>query len=152
MSGGDDVSFNLFGKEGFINPTPWGPVEENKARFDIPFYDSSTGEFRQKQPRDFDGGWRWFNPSYEADALVIYNVKLDRRAHWALTATDMEDSVLPPEQLLYWVKSMVLVEHRYYTAKSWLEDHLRAVVRTTQIQIQKEIYGDDSPHLHSVRE
>lgn len=147
----DELSFNLFGEGGFINPTRWSHARENEARFDIPFYDSYTGEFRKKQSRDFDGGWRWFD-EFEGDALCIYNVKLDRRAYFHLTRTDMVGTYLQPETLLDWAKSMVMVEHHYYTTKNWLEDHIRALGRKAMIEIRKEIRGDDaSPHLHSVR-
>lgn len=146
----DDLSFNLFGEGGFINPTRWSHTKENEARFDVPFYDHHTGEFRQKQSRDFDGGWRWFD-EYEGDALCIYNVKLDRRAYFHLTRIDMVDTPLQAECLLYWAKSMVMIEHRYYTAKNWLEDHIRALARKAAIEIKKEIRGDNQPHLHPVR-
>lgn len=146
----DEVSFNLFGEGGFINPTRWSHERRNEERFLIPFYDSRSGTFLQKQTTEFDGGWRWFN-AYDVGALTVYNVKLDKRAYWHLTQTDMVGSRLSPELLLYWVKSMVLVEHRYYTTKNWLEDHIRALARKAMIEIRKGIRGDDEPHLHSVR-
>lgn len=147
----DDISFNLFGDGGFINPTPWSHSHDRaQHRWTVPFYDANTGRFLQKQTSDFDGGWRWFN-AYDIDALTIYNQKLDRRAYFHLTHEDMVGSRLQPELLLYWAKSIVLVEHRYYTGMNWLEDHIRALARRAMIEIKKEIRGDDSPHLHSVR-
>ncbi len=147
----DEISFNLFGEGGFINPTRWSHSErEYEERMLVPYYDHHSGEFRQKQSRDFDGDWRWFE-EYEASALCIYNVKLDRRAYFHLTRIDMVDSLLQPETLLYWAKSMVMVEHRYYTTKNWLEDHIRAMARRAMIEIRKEIRGDDSPHLQAAR-
>jgi hypothetical protein len=146
----DVVSFNLFGQGGFINPTCWGHSAHIPNRFNVPFYDSFTGGFVQKQSRDFDGGWRWFD-EYEGGALCIYNTKLDRRAYFHLTHTDMVDSRLQAELILYWAQSMVLVEHHYYTAKNWLEDHIRALARKAAIEIHKEIHGDTKTHLHPVR-
>lgn len=146
----DEISFNLFGEGGFINPTRWSQAPVLEERFDVPFYDHRSGSFMQKQSRDFDGGWRWFD-AYDVEALTIYNVKLDKRAYFHLTQRDMVNSVLQPELLLYWAKCMVMVEHRYYTTKNWLEDHIRAMARQALIEIKKEIHGDDSPHLHSVR-
>jgi hypothetical protein len=147
----DEISFNLFGEGGFINPTRWSHSPTLEERFEIPFYDPWAGGFMKKQSRDFDGGWRWFD-TYEGDTMCIYNTKLDRRAHWHLTRTDLVDTRLTPECLLLWVKGMVLVEHQYYTAKNWLEDHIRAMARKAMIEIKKEIHGDDnSAHLHSVR-
>ena len=145
----DEISFNLFGEGGFINPTRWSYNYKDEERFLVPFYDHHSGRFMQKQSSDFDGGWRWFE-EYEASALCIYNTKLDRRAYYHLTRIDMVDTRLTPELLLYCAKSMVLVEHRYYTTKNWLEDYIRALARQALIEIKKEIRGDDSPHLHSV--
>ncbi len=150
----DELSFNMFGEGGFINPTRWSYAETDPSRrgsrWGLMFYDSASGRMLQKQASDFDGGWRWFE-EYEAHALCIYNIKLDRRAYFHLTRIDMVDSVLTPELLLYWAKSMVIVDHNFYTAKNWLEDHIRAMARRAMIEIKKEIRGDDSPHLHSVR-
>lgn len=148
----DDVSFNLFGEGGFINPTPWSHSGDRaQHRWSVPFYDHRTGAFLQKQTSDFDGGWRWFR-AYDVDALTIYNQKLDKRAYFLLTQIDMVDSVLQPECLLFWAKSMVLVEHRYYITKNWLEDRIRAMARRVEIEIKKEIRGEpgDRTHLHSV--
>lgn len=154
------VSFNLFGEGGFINPTPWSfAASERDIRWQVPFYDAASGRFLQKQVSDFDGGWRWFN-AYDAEALTIYNRKLDKRAYFHLTQVDMVDSVLSPECLLFWAKSMVLVEHRYYIMRNWLEDHIRAMARRTTIEVLKEIHGEsdksnpisgDRSHLHPVR-
>lgn len=149
----DSISFNLFGEGGFINPTPWSHTQDRaQHRWSVPFYDHRTGTFMQKQTSEFDGGWRWFN-AYNEEALTIYNQKLDKRAYFLLTDRDMEDSVLSPECLLFWAKSMVLVEHRYYVSKNWLEDHIRALARKATIEVTKEIKGEsgNSTHLHSVR-
>lgn len=147
----DVVSFNLFGEGGFVNPTKWSyDADERDIRWQVPFYDSSSGRFLQKQVSDFDGGWRWFD-QYENYAITIYNRKLDRRAYFDLTHMDLRNSVLQPECLLYWAKSMVLVDHWYYMSKNWLEDYIRALARKAMIEIKKEIHGDDSPHLHPVR-
>ena len=148
----DDISFNLFGEGGFINPTPWSYSNHGRERFETPFYDSYSGSFRQRQTSDFDGGWRWFD-AYDIEALTIYNQKLDKRAYFHLTAIDMVSTRLTPECLLFWAKSMVLVDHRYYTFKNWLEDHIRALARKANIEIMKEIRGDGNfiTHLHSVR-
>lgn len=156
----DEVSFNLFGEGGFINPTPWshtqsqGPIGSKdwaRGRWTIPFYDARTGVFLQKQTSEFDGGWRWFD-AYEVEALTIYNQKLDKRAYFHLTQIDIVDTRLSPECLLFWAKSMVLVEHRYYVTKNWLEDHIRAMARRAMIEIRKEIYGEpnDRSHLRSI--
>lgn len=147
----DEVSFNLFGDGGFINPTPWSYVGTNEDRFLVPFYDSRTEAFYQKQSSEFDGGWRWFN-AYDVDAITIYNQKLNKQAYFQLTAQDAVSSRLQPEVLLYWAKCMVLVEHRYYTFRNWLEDQIRAMARQATIEIIQEIRGDDDfTHLHSVR-
>lgn len=145
----DEISFRLFGEGGFINPTPWS-YGRVAADSQLLFYDAGDGIFRRKQTRSFDGGWRWFD-AYDVDALTIYNTGFDRRAYWHLTHEDLENTLLTPECLLYWVKSMVLVEHNYYTAKNWLEDHIQALSRRVEIEIKKEIRGDDSSHLHPVR-
>lgn len=152
----DVVSFNLFGEGGFINPTKWsyadGPDSPGRAaeRWLVPFYDHHTGQFRQRQAADFDGGWRWYD-EYEGCALCIYNKMLDPRAYFHLTHIEMANTLLTPECLLLWAKSMVLVDHHYYVSKNWLEDHIRALARKATIEIKKEIHGDDSPHLRSVR-
>lgn len=152
----DIVSFNLFGEGGFINPTPWSfAASERDIRWQVPFYDSVSGRFLQKQVSDFDGGWRWFD-AYDIDALTIYNRKLDPRAYYHLTHMDMVDSRLTPECLLFWAKSMVLVDHRHYIGMNWLEDRIRATARRATIELMKEIKGDESngsdrSHLHSVR-
>lgn len=147
----DSISFNLFGEGGFINPTPWSHAQDRASnRWLIPFYDHRTGQFLRKQSTEFDGGWRWFD-AYEVEALTIYNQKLDKRAYFQLTHIDMMDSRLTPECLLLWAKCMVLVDHHYYISKNWLEDHIRALARRSAIEIKKEIHGDDSPYLHSVR-
>lgn len=147
----DDISFNLFGEGGFINPTPWSHTQDRaQARWTVPFYDERTGTFLQKQTSEFDGGWRWFD-AYEAAALTIYNQKLDRRAYFHLTHIDMVDTCLSPECLLFWAKSMVLVEHRYYVTKNWLEDHIRALARKAAVEIHKEIHGDTKTYLHPLR-
>lgn len=150
----DMISFNLFGEGGFINPTPWSYAETDPSRkggrWALSFYDSNTGRFMQKQTSEFDGGWRWFD-QYENNSMCIYNVKLDRRAYFDLGRIDLVGSLLLPEQLLLWAKSMVIVDHNFYTAKNWLEDHIRALARRAAIEIKKEIRGDDEPHLHSVR-
>lgn len=155
----DAVSFELFGEGGFINPTRWSYSETDSSRrgdrWTLAFYDERTGRYLQKQASDFDGGWRWFD-EYEGDALCIYNTKLDRRAYFHLTRTDIVDTQLQPEVLLLWAKSMVVIDHNHYTAMNWLEDKIRAMARKAMIEIRKEIYGDepDGPnrsHLHSVR-
>lgn len=153
---GDTISFNLFGEGGFINPTAWGYSDgpgsgRASERWLVPFYDHYSGKFLQKQVANFDGGWRWYD-EYEGCAIAIYNKGLDKRAYFLLTHTDMVDTRLTPECLLFWAKSMVLVEHRYYVTKNWLEDHIRAMARRAMIEITKEIRGepDDCSHLHSV--
>lgn len=130
----DSISFNLFGEGGFINP---GSMDRllSYARF---------------HSYDFDGGWRWFD-AYEVEALTIYNRRLNRQAYYHLRMLDIQGTRLQPEVLLMWAKAMVIIEHLYYENKFWLEDHIRALARHATIEIKKEICGDDSPHLHSVR-
>lgn len=150
----DELSFNLFGDGGYINPTRWSYAETDPSRhggrWGLAFYDSRTGQFHQKQASDFDGGWRWFD-EHEGCALTIYNIKLDRRAYFNLTRIDIVGTRLTPECLLLWAKSMVAVDHNFYTAMNWLEDSIRAMAQRAAIEIKKEIRGDDSPHLRSVR-
>lgn len=147
----DEISFNLFGEGGFINPTPWSySLDKATDRWSVPFYDSYSDRFTQKQPADFDGGWRWFD-AFDIAALTIYNKKMDRRAYFHLTQIDMMDTRLRPEVLLMWAKGMVLVDHCYYTNKNWLEDHIRALAQRAEIEIMEEMIGDDYTHVCSVR-
>ncbi len=146
-----EISFQLFGDGGFINPTPWSHTPD-QSRFLVPFYDQASGTFLQKQSRDFDGGWRWFD-EYEGCALTIYNRALHPQAYFNLTHADIVDTRLQPETLLLWAKCMVLVEHQYYVSKYWLEDHIRALARRASLDITKEIRGGNyRSHLHPVRQ
>ena len=147
----DELSFNLFGDGGFINPTPWS-YGRGGARVSVLFYNAGSGTFSHKQGQDYDGGWRWFD-AYEVDALTIYNKKLHPQAYFQLTHTDLAGTRLQAEVLLLWAKCMVLVEHEYFMSKYWLEDHIRALARKASIEITKEIRGDGNfiTHLHSVQ-
>lgn len=146
-----ELSFNVLGDGGFINPTPWSFAIQN-ARISTLFYETSTGTFSRKQTSDFDGGWRWFD-AYDLEAITIYNQRLDRRAYFHLSILDVQRTRLQPEILLYWAKCMVLVEHNFYVATNWLEDSIRASARRAMIEITKEIRGEpeNRSHLHPVR-
>lgn len=148
-----EISFQLFGKGGFINPTPWSFAIQDpslgSARYAIPFYDFETRQFLQKQTRDFDGGWRWFD-AYDIDALTIYNIKLDRRAYAHITHLEIENALVSPELVLLCAKSCVIVEHSYYTCREYVLDYIRALANRTRIKILEEIRGESKSRLHSV--
>ena len=140
----DEISYSLFDREGYLNTTP--------ARFYVPFWDQDTGQFRRKQSRDFDGGWRWFE-SHEGDCLTIYNTKLHPRAYATLTRTDMVDSRLQPETLLNFTRAHAIMEHGFCVATDQLIDYIQAIVNRARREIKEEICGESSngSHLRAVR-
>jgi hypothetical protein len=128
----ETVVFKLFGDAGFVNPTPWpsgiGPS----------VWDDSTGVWRAKQTRDFDGGWRWFDKHGDNDALMIYNVKLHKMAYYILTHEEIVDTCIGPEFILLCAKSHVLCDHNFFTARDWVIDRIRADF----LKLRREIFGD----------
>lgn len=123
------VSFQLFGSRGFVNPTH----RLIAGRLSTLFFDYKTQTFRHKQGESFDGAWRWFQ-SHEGSYLVLYNLRLHRRAH--VTITDMEiTEAWSPEYLLLCKQVEVIQDSNYFQAQEQVQDAIATMIFTARQEL-----------------